>query len=123
MAPYFQSLTGATATAWGPQIQPPATSANFTVPGGEVFVDLAEHIDVNAEIARLEKESAKLREHIAAKEKKLGNESFTARAPAAVVQQERDSLTELQKRLGSMETSLADLRKRSAHASKSGGTG
>ncbi len=112
MSAYFASMAGATATAWGPSVQPPALSANFTAAGCDVFVDLAEHIDVAAEIARNEKELEKLRAHIAGKESKLANESFTARAPADVVAREREQLQELRERLESTTAALADLRKR-----------
>jgi valyl-tRNA synthetase len=112
MAAYFASMAGATATAWGPAVEPPALSANFTAAACDVFVDLAEHIDVAAEIARNEKELEKLRTHIAGKESKLANESFTARAPADVVAREREQLAELRDRLASTTATLADLRKR-----------
>jgi valyl-tRNA synthetase len=112
MEAYFASMSGATATSWGPDVQSPALSANFTAAGCEVFVDLAEHIDVAAEIARNEKELEKLQGHIAAKEKKLGNESFTSRAPAEVVAREREQLQELRDRLASATAALADLKKR-----------
>jgi valyl-tRNA synthetase len=112
MEAYFASMAGATATAWGPQVQSPALSANFTAAGCEVFVDLAEHIDVAAEISRNVKEVEKLQEHIAAKEKKLSNESFTSRAPADVVAREREQLDELRVRLSSTTATLADLKNR-----------
>ncbi|MEX2142536.1 MAG: valine--tRNA ligase [Pirellulales bacterium] len=112
MEAYFAAMAGATATAWGTQVQSPALSANFTAAGCEVFVDLAEHIDVAAEIARNEKEVEKLQAHLAAKEKKLANESFTSRAPADVVAREREQLQELRDRLASTAAALADLRKR-----------
>ena len=62
----------------------------------DVYVDLADLIDVPAEIARKKQEVEKLTGFIAAKEKKLLNESFVDRAPAEVVQKERDSLKDLQ---------------------------
>jgi len=49
-------------------------------------------IDVAAERERLGKEIARLEGEIAKAEGKLGNASFVDRAPAAVVQQERDRL-------------------------------
>jgi valyl-tRNA synthetase len=112
MEAYFASMAGATATAWGPQVQSPALSANFTAAGCEVFVDLAEHIDVAAEISRNEKEIEKIAGHIAAKEKKLANESFTSRAPADVVAREREQLQELRDRLASGTAALEELKKR-----------
>ncbi|HJS06197.1 MAG TPA: class I tRNA ligase family protein, partial [Pirellulales bacterium] len=112
MGPYFASMAGATATTWGPDVQSPELSANFTAAGCEVYVDLAEHIDVAAEITRNEKEIEKMQAGIAAKEKKLANESFTSRAPADVVAREREQLLELRERLASTTAALADLKRR-----------
>jgi valyl-tRNA synthetase len=111
MAPYFDSLTGARGTAWGPDVEPPATRAHVGLPGIEIYVDLAGLIDVPAEIAKNERELEKLRGLIAAKEKKLTNEAFTSRAPADVVAKERASLEEMIARQASIEQFLAELRK------------
>jgi valyl-tRNA synthetase len=55
---------------------------------------LALHIEVDpvAELERLGKEIDRLSGEIAKAEGKLANESFVARAPAAVVEQERQRL-------------------------------
>jgi valyl-tRNA synthetase len=95
MEPYFTSMARARPTGWGPDVEAPALSANVTLPGIEVFVDLADLIDLEAEIARKKQDIEKLDRLIAAKRKKLENREFLERAPAAVVQQERDSLSEL----------------------------
>ena len=50
MEPYFLSMAFARATGWGPGVTPPALAANAVSAGMEVFVDLAEVIDVAAEI-------------------------------------------------------------------------
>jgi valyl-tRNA synthetase len=112
MAPYFESMAGAQATAWGGGVAPPHVNARFTVAGSEVFVDLTGLIDVAAEIAKNEKERERVVGFIASKEKKLANESFVARAPAAVVEQERQSLDELRSRLASIEATLNELSNR-----------
>ena len=109
MGLYFAKMAGATATAWGSDLKPPPRSATFTAAGCEVFVDLAEFFDPDAERARGEKEAEKLRQQIDAKEKKLSNDNFVSRAPADVVQKERESLSALRERLHSTEAALAEL--------------
>jgi valyl-tRNA synthetase len=96
MEPYFLSMACARATGWGPEVSSPALAANAVSAGLEVFVDLADLIDVAAEIERKTKELEKLAGLVAAQKKKLSNESFIQRAPAAVVQKERDRLKELE---------------------------
>jgi len=109
MEPYFHSMAAAKATAWGPKVDPPALSANVTLPGVEVFVDLAGLIDIEAEMERKQKEREKLKSLIDGKKKKLANESFTSRAPEVVVAKERESLEELETRLEAISGILADL--------------
>jgi valyl-tRNA synthetase len=95
MEPYFNSMAGASSTAWGKNVEPPAASASFAASGLDVFVDLADFIDVEAEIVRLTKELARLDGAIAGKQKQLANENFVSRAPAEVIQKERAALVQL----------------------------
>ncbi len=98
MEPYFASMAAARPMGWGPDVKAPAVSADVALPGMEIFVDLSDLIDVAAERKRKEEDLAKLDGLIAAKRKKLENKSFVDRAPAAVVQGERDSLKDLEDR-------------------------
>lgn len=59
---------------------------------GNLRFMLKVQIDVAAETARLSKEMARLEAEIAKVEGKLANSSFVDRAPAVVVQQEKDRL-------------------------------
>ena len=107
---YFQSMANARSVEWGQGIEPPANSANVRVDKIEVFVDLKNFIDVDAEIERNEKLLEKLQGQIQGKQKKLSNENFVARAPEDVVQRERDNLIKLEEEVSSVEKSLEALR-------------
>ena len=77
-------------------------SATALVGKMKVLIPLAGLIDKDAELTRLDKEIGRLRQDIDRTEKKLANPSFVDKAPAAVVQKERDKLAQAQ-------TALADL--------------
>ena len=110
MNPYFQSMANAAATALGESVTPPPTHAKTTLPAMEIYVDLKDFIDKEAEIAKNEQLEQKLLGVIKGKEAKLANESFVSRAPANVVQAERDSLAQAQDQLASARAALASLR-------------
>jgi valyl-tRNA synthetase len=56
------------------------------------YLPLAQVIDIDAERGRLEKELGKIATEAAKLEKKLGNEQFLAKAPEAVVSEQRERL-------------------------------
>ena len=58
-----------------------------------VFVPLGEAIDIGRECGRLGTEADRLLRLVESQEKKLGNEQFVSRAPAEVVDRERQKLT------------------------------
>ncbi|MEX0375239.1 valine--tRNA ligase [Spiribacter pallidus] len=72
----------------------------------EIRVPMAGLIDKDAELTRLEKERSRLAGDIQRTEGKLGNERFVTRAPADVVQKERDKLAEAQTALGRIEDQI-----------------
>jgi len=71
-----------------------ATRAAPVAVQGETRLALHVAIDVDAERARLSKEIDRLEAERARAETKLGNQGFVARAPAAVVAQERARLAD-----------------------------
>ncbi|HTM54101.1 MAG TPA: valine--tRNA ligase [Pirellulales bacterium] len=107
LTPYFDAMAGAHATAWGPQVAAPPAAASFVAAGAEVFVDLAGHIDLEAEVARKKKELERLASAIAGKQRQLANENFVSRAPAAVIEKERAALAELEQLRATTEAALA----------------
>jgi valyl-tRNA synthetase len=70
----------------------PANAATLVVEDVEVFLPLAGLIDLAAERARLAKELEAIEADIARREARLGNAGFVDKAPANVVQRERDGL-------------------------------
>ena len=60
-------------------------------PLGTIGIRLAGLVDVAAERAKAEEELAKLRKFLATVEAKLSNETFLSKAPAAIVQQQKDA--------------------------------
>jgi len=107
-----ESMAAAELTAVGPAAVGATGAAAATVRGCEVFVDLADLIDVGAEIARLGRELEKTAAFIDAKRKKLADETFAARAPAAVVAKERAQLADLEEKLAKGRAMLVELESR-----------
>jgi valyl-tRNA synthetase len=76
---------------------------------GENRLCLFMEIDVAAEKARLTKEVARLQGEIAKAQGKLGNEAFVAKAPPAVIDQERQRLADFTATLAKMQDQLQRL--------------
>jgi valyl-tRNA synthetase len=74
----------------------PSQAAALVVGSVEVSLPLAGLIDMAAEQARLSKELEAAQAEVARREAKLGNAGFVDKAPAAVVQRERDGLVAAQ---------------------------
>jgi valyl-tRNA synthetase len=76
---------------------------------GETRLMLKVEIDIAAEKERLKKEIEKLEKQIAIAQGKLSNEGFVARAPAAVVEQEKQRVADFSATLDQLKPQLAKL--------------
>jgi len=77
-------------------------AATALAAGLKVLVPLGSFIDAGAECARLDKEIARLESEHERTAAKLANDNFVARAPAAVVDKERNRLADLADSLASL---------------------
>jgi valyl-tRNA synthetase len=69
------------------------------VPGGTVEILANEHLDLEASARKREAERARLESEIERAERKLANNGFVSKAPAAVVEGERSKLERLREEL------------------------
>ena len=75
----------------------------------KLYLPMAQLVDVEKELARVKKEKENAQKEIARAEAQLSNEKFTARAPANVIQAQRDKLEQNRKLLVQLEESEARL--------------
>lgn len=115
MKEYFNGLAGADMVAIGQEAKAFETDAPLALPSidMEVHVDLEKFIDVEAELSRREKLLGQICKQITGKEQKLNNENFVSRAPAQLVEKERESLADLIKQRESVERDIQQLKSKS----------
>jgi len=85
---FFQKLAGASDVEF-PDEHNDDEAVRIITDKAVIFIPLAEMLDIEKEIARLEGERLKLIGEIERIDKKLSNEGFVAKAPAAVVEGEK----------------------------------
>jgi len=86
-----------------------AASASLAAEGITVELDLAGTVDVGAERKRVERDLAAARKEAQSMTAKLGNEAFTAKAPAAVIDKSRQRLAVAEADVSRLESRLAAL--------------
>lgn len=91
-------------------IEAPALAMSQVISGAEIYVPLAELIDINEEINRLASEAKKFAGEVKRAQGKLGNEKFVQGAPEAVVQAEQAKLADWQTKLAATHERLATLK-------------
>ncbi|MEO1549640.1 MAG: class I tRNA ligase family protein, partial [Pseudomonadota bacterium] len=87
----------------------PKGAVTLPVKGGVFCLPLAEHIDLEAETARLDKATQKLDKELGGLRAKLGNEKFLAGAPEAVVADQKTRLSEAEDEMEKLRAAKARL--------------
>jgi len=106
---YIKSLVKIEDLVIDENLDKPKASASAVVKGCDIFIPLEGLIDVNLERARIEKEISRLLNSYNGVRKKLENENFVSKAPAEVIEREKQKMNDWQKALEKLQSILEDL--------------
>ena len=106
--PYFERLASADRVEIGAAFAVEGTVSVVTTVA-TVYIPLAQLVDLDAERARLQKETANTQKQLEGLESRLNNPGFLAKAPEAVVAGQREQANKLKDKLRMLEESLAKL--------------
>ncbi|WP_101910808.1 valine--tRNA ligase [Marasmitruncus massiliensis] len=106
--PFFERLASASHVEIGDSFSMEGAVQVIT-DAARIFIPMGDLIDYEKELARLNREKAAAEKDIAMLSGKLSNENFVSKAPAAVVEAEREKLAKHRERLAKIEESIAAL--------------
>ena len=90
--------------------QKPPQSSTAVIQGLELFLPLADLIDINKEIDRLEKQIEDLNGRLSSVNKKLKNKNFIDRAPKNIIDHERQKQKKYENDLEILQKNIASLK-------------
>ena len=93
--PYLKNLGHLSSTLIGKTLEKPEYSAIGVLEDIEIYIPLKEVIDIEVEIIRLEKKLSKIEKEIININKKLQNADFIKKAPASIINKEKEKMFEL----------------------------
>jgi valyl-tRNA synthetase len=109
LAAFIGPLAGIANFTASPTVVKPKQAGSVVRPEFEAYVSLAGLIDPAAEAKRLEKQLGEKRKQLDGVKGKLANPNFADKAPADVVQVQRDLAADLDNQIRAMEENLRDL--------------
>jgi valyl-tRNA synthetase len=110
---FFVSMAGASEIiAQNDKSGVPGDAVASIIEGVEIFIPLEDLIDIEKEIERLESEKEKLKKELDRVASKLGNNGFISKAPAKVVEAEREKQSKYQEMYDKVVERLEGLKKR-----------
>ena len=109
---FFERLASASEVEVGAKFDDRDDAVSIITESARMYIPMAELVDFQAEIARLQKEKAGVEKELAMVNGKLSNENFVSKAPAAVVEGQRQSKARLEEKLALLDESLQNLEKR-----------
>ena len=107
-AAFFEKLASASEIETGSHFDMPDAVTAVTE-FARIFIPFDQLVDKEKELARLAKEKAKVQKDIDFLEKKLNNQGFISKAPAAQVEKEREKLAKAKEKMAKIELSVKQL--------------
>ncbi len=108
---YFKRLAGAAEVELiSDRAQATGKNVSAVTTAGELFIPLGDLVDFEKEIARLNKELENLQKEMDRIRAKLNNPGFVSKAPAALVQGERDKLEANEAKAKALENRISELK-------------
>ena len=93
------------------QIAAPKLAKTAVISGAQIFVPLADLVNIADEIKRMTKEEKDLQAEVERSTKKLNNQGFVAHAPEAVVNKEKAKKADYESQLQSVQERIQELKK------------
>lgn len=88
----------------------PKLAKSAVIAGAQIFVPLAELVDLSEEIAKMDKEIDHLQEEVKRCKAKLANKGFVAHAPEAVIEKEKAKQADYESQLAGAVQRLKELK-------------
>ncbi len=103
---FFNRLASASEVAVAEQFDGMDDAVSIITESARLYIPMDELVDFKAEKARLEKEKAAVQKELDFVNGKLNNENFVSKAPAAVVEGQRQAKAQLEEKMALIEESL-----------------
>ena len=92
------------------QVSAPKLAKTAVIPGAQIFVPLADIVDLDEELAKMEKEAKRLEGEVMRASKKLSNEGFVKNAPEAVIAKEKEKQADYESQLEAVKARMQELK-------------
>ena len=92
------------------EIAAPKLAKTAVIPGAQIFVPLADIVDLDEELAKMEKEAKRLEGEVMRASKKLSNEGFVKNAPEAGIAKEKAKQADYESQLEAVKARMQELK-------------
>ncbi len=109
---FFNRLASASEVQVAEQFDGMDDAVSIITESARIYIPMDELVDFQAELKRFEKEKASVQKELDMVNGKLGNENFVSKAPAAVVEKQRQAKAQLEEKMALIEESMQKIANR-----------